>query len=62
MPTATRSAPKPLLSNATKVENAVALVDGGDISINKASKMCDVDRRKVKKLVKVLYHAWEMAG
>ena len=62
MPTSTRSAPKPPLSNATKVENAVALVDGGDISINKASKMCDVDRRNVKRLVEVLYHAWKMAG
>ena len=62
MPPSTRSAPKPPLSNLTKVRNAVALVDRGATSINKASKLCDVDRRNVKRLVKVLDYALKMIG
>ena len=62
MPTSTRSAPQPPLSDATKVENAVALFDEGHITLNKASKLCDVARRKVKRSVKVLYLVWKIIG
>ena len=53
MPTSTTLAFKPHLSNATKFLNAVALVNGGVISILKASNLCDVDRLNVKRSVKV---------
>lgn len=44
-----RSAPKAPLTDEQKAAEAVKLMASGTIKMHKAAKLCNVDRRKIKR-------------